>query len=151
MMPVVIISLGLACELPVADSAGAEQFEDAAADDILFHDDFSNASGDWDVAANEQSRLWIEDGMFHISIDVPEVLAWSASGQDFENVRIDVEAEKLDGPDESEYGIVCRYSRDEAGTYNFYYFVIAAIRYAAISKVQASEQSGVSRHDLRFE
>lgn len=151
LVPVVVISLGLACELPAAGDRNPEQSAEAAAEGIVFQDDFSNGSGNWDLAANDQSRLWIEDELFRISIDVPDVLVWSAAGQDFEDVRVEVDAEKLDGPDGAEYGIVCRYAPDEAGAFNFYYFVIAGNGYAAISKVQGSEQSGVSRRDLRFE
>ncbi len=148
-----MLTIGLACELPAFDrnAAGQPDSETPAAADVLFQDDFSNpGAGDWHTDTDPQLSLAIEDGVFQFLISVPDVLVWSPAGQSFEDVRIDVDAEKIDGPDEAEFGVICRYTKDESGSFSYYYFLITGDRHAKIGKVIDSEAIQISG-DFRFE
>lgn len=143
----------LACEMPaMAGSGQAQPVSDAPpAADVLFHDDFSGSgSGEWHSDNNPDHRLTLQDGVFQFLIEMPDVLVWSPAGMNFEDICIDVDAEKIDGPDDAEFGVICRYTRDESGSFSYYYFLITGDRHAKIGKVIQSEASPISG-DFRFE
>lgn len=117
---------------------------------VLFQDDFSNPSSNWSTGEDGDAKLAIEDGMFHILIKAPQNLYWTTASENFTDVHIDVDSEKLAGPNPAEYGIVCRYN-EANGVYNFYYLVIAGDTYAAIIKVVNGEQQEISARDLKFD
>jgi len=117
---------------------------------VLFEDDFSNPASNWSTGEDGEAKLAIEDGTFHIQIKVPQNLYWTTAGENLTDVHIDVDSEKLAGPDPAEYGVVCRYN-EANGIYNFYYLVIAGDSYAAIVKIVNGEQQEISARDLKFD
>jgi len=120
--------------------------------DALFEDDFSNPlANDWGTGTDSEATLSIEDGAYRLMIAVPQNLFWTTPGKSFTDARIDVDAEKTGGPDAAEYGVICRYTEDDSGNYQFYYLVIAGDTYAAIIKVVDSEQVEISARDIPFE
>jgi hypothetical protein len=115
----------------------------------LFQDDFSGSPSNWATGDDGSAVLAIENGFFRLSIGAPQQLYWSTPGKNFSDVRIEVDADKVSGPDVAEYGLICRYNED-GDNYNFYYLVIAGDTYAAIIKVVNSEQVEVSARDVQF-
>jgi hypothetical protein len=118
--------------------------------EILFEDDFSSPFSDWSTGDDGDAKLAIEDGAFHIQVNITQNLYWTTPGVNFSDIRIEVDAEKLAGPDSAEYGVICRYDETN-GLYNFYYLVIAGDTYAAIIKVVNGEQLEISTRDLTFD
>ncbi len=151
---IVLISTTLACDydsiakrldlLPsTTPSAGNVSF---------FSDDFSNrTTQSWRLGANSNSKLAIEDGGFKFEVLAPAILAWSTTGRNFRDVEVDVDAEKKDGPDTGEYGILCRYSLEEDGTFNFYYFVVSGDQSASIMKIVRGQQTELTDRKVRFD
>jgi hypothetical protein len=117
---------------------------------VLFEDDFSNPFSNWSTGEDASARLAIEAGTFHIQVNAAEHLAWTTPSVIFSDVHIEVDTEKLAGPDQAQYGLICRYDKAN-GVYNFYYFVIAGDTYAAIIKVVDGEQQEISARDLTFD
>jgi hypothetical protein len=150
------VLVGLACQAvanpegiePPPNSTGLPDVTPQAA--ALFQDDFSNTLSNWKTGDDGEARLAIEDGAFHIQINIGQNLYWTTAGLDFSDVRIEVDTEKLAGPDSAEFGLICRYDETN-GIYNFYYLVIAGDNYAAIIKVVNGEQVELSTRGLAFD
>lgn len=78
-------------------------------------------------------RMWVNDTMLDI---------WSVAHQNLpSDVRIEVDATKIGGPDANDFGIICRYSEDDAHRlYNFYFFIISSDGRATIAIMNNSRQ-----------
>ncbi|MDK1080375.1 MAG: hypothetical protein QGD88_02760 [Anaerolineae bacterium] len=54
---------------------------------------------------------------------------WSTPGLSFEDVRLEVDVAKLNGPDENRIGLICRYTDG-----NYYFFMVSSDGYYTIGK-----------------
>jgi hypothetical protein len=107
---------------------------------VVFSDDFSNTKHKWDKV-NETNRItdYFNDA-FHIVVNEANTDAWSNPGDEsFTDVTIEVDATKNAGPEDNDFGIVCRYT--EGDQFNFYYAVISSDGYYSIMKMS----NGVGR------
>ncbi len=77
-------------------------------------------------------------------IDAPNADAVSNPGLDFRDVRVQVEATKVDGPDNNLFGVVCRYQ--DPG--NFYFFAVSSDGYAGIGVSKNGRRHLLSRDTL---
>lgn len=114
--------------------------------DVLFQDDFSNPSSGWDQFSDADGLTNYENGSYRIRVDKPEFTFWANPGLDGilpSDVRIEVDATKIDGPDFNDFGVICRYS-GEGGQSNFYEFIISSDGYAGIVLVTESSQQVIS-------
>jgi hypothetical protein len=101
---------------------------------ILFSDDFSTTDMKWD-RVNETTRVTdYSNNAYQIVVNDTNSDAWANPGnQSFTDVHIEVDATKNGGPDDNEFGIICRYnSVDE-----FYYAVISSDGYYGIMKMSS--------------
>ncbi len=91
--------------------------------EILYQDDFSNpAESDWTALRDQDGITDYDQGGYRIRVDIADWIFWTTVGDSYEDVSIEVDATKIGGPDENEFGLICRYmDRD-----NFYYFVITS-------------------------
>lgn len=107
-------------EEPATGGATEEPPSAAATAEILFADDFSDAESGWTVIPADGGYRSIEytDGTYTLSVDNDQSnyasIAGYAPGR-YENVRIEVSAEKRSGPPTSPIGVRCR--RTERDTY----------------------------------
>jgi hypothetical protein len=60
---------------------------------------------------------------------------WSNAGLHLTDVRIEVDVTRLDGPEENEFGLICRYRDDR----NFYLFTAGSDGYYSLSKFVQGE------------
>ncbi len=125
----VLAITSLACSglpsLPVASPP-------AQSGDVLFWDDFSNPDSGWDTWSDDGSLVAYQDGGLRIFIAQPHYDYWSRPGRRFEEVRLAVEAVKLDGADDNHFGLLCGYQDAR----NYYSFLISSDGYAGIVKVK---------------
>jgi hypothetical protein len=147
---------GLACQA-IANPEGTNQPPNSTGlpdvtpqAEVLFQDNFSNTFSNWSTGDDGNARLAIEAGAFKIQINIAQNLYWTTPGMSFSDIRLEVDTEKLAGPDSAEYGLICRYDETN-GIYNFYYFVIAGDSYASIIKVVNGEQVELSTRELTFD
>jgi hypothetical protein len=87
--------------------------------EVLFRDDFSDPLSGWldNMGAqyfNNGLRLFVQRRMAE---------QWSRPQKSFQDVRMEVDAVKLGGPDDNDFGMICRY---QEGTKEFYIFHITS-------------------------
>jgi len=123
------------------------QTADVPQGSILFQDDFSDAKSGWDTW-NETtgSLVAYSGGGLRILVREPQFDYWSLSGKRFGDVRIEVDAIKLDGPDDNDFGLVCRYQNRD----NFYAFLISSDGYAGILKVKDGQYQLIHADQMVF-
>jgi hypothetical protein len=100
---------------------------------ILLIDDFSTNINKWNVWENEAGSAvsYYQNGLVFI-INIPQYDYISIPKGSFGDVIVEVTANKVAGPDDNDYGIICRY-KDEK---NYYSFIISSDGYFGIIKVK---------------
>ncbi|MFC1996359.1 hypothetical protein ACFLXI_01965 [Chloroflexota bacterium] len=98
---------------------------------VLFQDDFSDPSSGWDRVNVEEGITDYADGVYRILVNTDNTDQWANPGLDFSDTTIKVEATKVGGPDDNDFGVVCRYEDTE----NFYFFIISSDGFYATGKV----------------
>ena len=97
---------------------------------ILFEDDFSNVNSGWDRQDYGDGITDYDNGAYKIASYSESVFFWASPYQDFNDVIIEVEAQKISGGDNMQYGIVCKHLDVD----NWYALIVTADGYAAVRK-----------------
>jgi len=97
---------------------------------ILFEDDFSSTSSGWDRYSDEEGVTDYENGAYKIGIYTDTLFYWANPYKDFDDVSVEVQAQKVSGGDDMQYGIICRHLDVD----NWYVLVISGDGFAAIRK-----------------
>jgi hypothetical protein len=121
-----LLGVNLACSISSLNLTGAKLEENS----LLFQDDFSSPNSGWATENDQSIKMGYSDDGFRMVIDLSNMDAWSIPGLSFSDVRIDVSAKKIGGPDDNDYGIICRYQDSD----NFYSFIISSDGYFGINK-----------------
>lgn len=140
-----LASLAVACTLGSAlnnNSSGASSPEPPT---ILMQDDFSDTKGGWTVFSDAEGINDYHDGGFRILVSRENYYFWSNPGRSYSDVIIEVDGKKLAGPDENDYGVICRYQED---TGNFYFFTISSDGYYGVSKYINDEESLIGMSEM---
>jgi hypothetical protein len=90
----------------------------------LFKDDFSSPASGWDHTKYAQGIMDYDGGGYRILVNTLQANFWSTPHKDFSDVRMEVDAGKLAGPDENRIGLICR-SNGKA----YYFFIISSDGY----------------------
>jgi len=122
----------LACEAVSSGSSGSEQ----PSGSVLFQDDFSDPSSGWDRVNVDDGVTDYADGAYRIYVNTSDSDVWANPGLKFDDVYVEVDATKIGGSDDNDYGVVCRYQDGD----NFYFFVISSDGYYGVGKVLQGEQ-----------
>ncbi len=133
---IALLLASLACQTISGGSTGGEAPPSGAASGALFQDDFSNPNSGWDSVRADEGITDYEDGVYRIVVNTPNQDVWANPGKSFTDVHIEVEATKRGGPDDNDFGVICRYQ----DTDNFYFFIISSDGYYGIGKVQNGAQ-----------
>ncbi|HEY60649.1 MAG TPA: hypothetical protein G4N92_08215 [Anaerolineae bacterium] len=134
---ILVISILSACDkLPFGEILFTEEKSDAVQDtQTLFWDNFSDSNSGWDHMQSEAGSTDYEDGAYHIVVNEINTDYFATPYKSFSNVRIEVDATKISGTDDNNFGIICRY-RDEQ---NFYLGQIKSDGFFGIFKVKDGE------------
>ena len=89
---------------------------------VLFSDDFSDPDSGWDRAQEETGVTDYDNGQYQIFVDESQHDYWANPGLSFTDVQVDVDATKNGGPDDNDFGLICRYQDTE----NFYAFLVGS-------------------------
>lgn len=111
---------------------------------ILFQDDFTDPSSGWDRVRNDQGITDYDNGVYRIYVNDTNIDYWANPNLNFTDGIIKVEAVKVGGPDDNDYGIICRYQ--DVG--NFYFFIISSDGYYGIGKMKDDQQELISNENL---
>jgi serine/threonine-protein kinase len=111
--------------------------------EALFEDDFSDTGSGWDRIHSDESITDYQDGVYRIWFNGTQDDAWAKSGHDFSDVRLAVAALKAAGPDNNDFGVLCRYQNDR----NFYAFLISSDGFYGILKMEDGERSMLGQEE----
>jgi hypothetical protein len=108
------------CALP----ALATPTSPPASGTLLFKDDFSSPASGWDHSKYEEGIMDYDGGGYRMLINSLNANYWSTAHKDFTDVRVEVDAGKLGGPDENRIGLICR-----SDGKSYYFFMISSDGY----------------------
>jgi hypothetical protein len=103
---------------------------------VLFRDDFSNPLSGWKQGVSGNGEARYEDGIYRILVSQPSTDVWASPGFNFGDARIEVDATKASGPEDNDFGVICRSN----GSKNFYFFTISSDGYYGIGKFKSGVQ-----------
>ena len=99
---------------------------------ILFQDDFSNTASGWDRLQTSDGMPDYEGGKYHIVINRPDYDFFANPSQSFADVHIEVEATRVAGSTNNNFGIICRF----VDSNDFYVGMISSDGFFGIFKVK---------------
>ena len=102
----------------------------------IVEDDFSNTSL-WYIAKEDDYGFEYKDGGYRIYNNILNGAIWSVRYQVYQDIRIEVDAVRLDGPEDGYYGVVCRMKNDGS---DYYALVIGNNGFFGILKMEEGEQ-----------
>lgn len=97
---------------------------------VLYRDDFSDTSSGWDRVQTDEGLTDYDNGQYRILVNQSQHDYWANPGRSFTDVQVEADATKAAGPDDNDFGLICRYQDTE----NFYAFLISSDGYYAIMK-----------------
>jgi hypothetical protein len=102
---------------------------------VLFSDNFNDTSKKWNSITSDAGSTDYFEGAYRILVNVIDAKAWAnPDNESFTDARIEVNATKNSGPENNDFGIICRYLDEN----QFYYAVISSDGYYAIMKMTSS-------------
>lgn len=130
-----LVLLLLAFLLGACQETGADPCNPGGA---LLADDFSGAQNcGWALYSRSGATVEIAEGALTITSSQPGQIWWTNPGREFADSIITVDAQKVSGPDDNAYGVICRYQ----DALNYYVFLISSDGYYAIGRyVSGSNQ-----------
>lgn len=114
--------------------------------DILFLDDFSDTSSGWDRVNEEEGITDYVDGIYRILVNTDNTDVWANPGLNFSDTVIEVDASKVGGPDDNDFGLICRYQ----DLSNFYFFIVSSDGFYGIAKVIDGEQELLGLENMEY-
>jgi hypothetical protein len=119
-------------------SAAPSATASVAASDVLMADDFSTPRNAWLSEVTEQAEKGYEDGEFRLTVYQPEYSTWSYPDppRDFVDFALEVDARRVSGPLDNEFGVLVRYQPE---TDEYYLFAISSNGFYSVQKYQANE------------
>jgi hypothetical protein len=118
----------------------------AAPGDVLFLDDFSNPPSGWGIWSRDGAKVEYQDDGLRIWVSETQYDFWSVAGKNFKDVQIEVDATRLDGPDDNDFGLLCRYLNKS----NFYMLVVTSDGYYGIAKMKSGQYSMIGSEQLQY-
>jgi hypothetical protein len=112
----------------------------------LFVDDFSDPSSGWDRVNEDEGITDYGDGIYRILVNTDNTDIWANPGLEFTNTIIEVDARKVGGPDDNDYGVICRYQ----DLSNFYFLIISSDGFYGIAKVVDGEQELIDLESMAY-
>jgi len=104
---------------------------------VLFSDDFSQDTGDWDIFSDSDGRVFYENGWLHVfNYTVAPSCTYTMAYQYFTDFILEVETKLVDGTDDNWHQVVVRAQDVD----NYYNFGISADGYYELFKVVNGEQ-----------
>lgn len=145
----IFLSLILLVFLSGCSAGGIDQNASAAVQSggILFKDDFSDPASGWETW-NEPSGSMVayQNGGLRIYVSEKQFDYWSRPGKRFGDARLEVDAIKIGGSNDNNFGIICRYQDRD----NFYAGVLSSDGYAGILKVKDGKYQLLGVPQLSF-
>ena len=140
------ILISLACQAASLPSVSDPSGNQTPAIKVLFQDDFSKTSSGWSTYSDADGENGYKNGSYHILINKPDMYAWSVPGINLTDVAIEVDIQKKEGPEENEYGVICRYQDEN----NFYFLTVSSDKYFGVSKLVDGNMELIGMDQLQY-
>lgn len=89
------------------------------------------------------------NGGYRIYVNETQTDNWSNPGKYFKgDVSVEVDAAKLPGTDDNDFGLICQYSYVN-NNHNFYYFLISSDGFAGIGKMKDGDRQLISTDEMQ--
>jgi hypothetical protein len=121
-----LIVISLACSI-TAPVVSAPQDQTALLGSVLFQDDFTRPISGWDRFMTSEGTMDYDAAGFRMLVNSLNTNFWSTPHKNFADVRMEVDAGKLGGPDENRIGLICRFTGVD-----YYFFLISSDGYYGI-------------------
>ncbi len=107
---------------PVAEPVDVtDRLAEIKADDPTTSDDFRRDNDTWNLEPDEDATFFYRGRTFHIKVDAPEWIGWSAGEITTTDFLLEVDTQYVDGPADAEYGVIFR----QVDADNYYFFAIS--------------------------
>ncbi len=116
--------------VPGIESTLLTEVPEQVSANILFSDDFSDPDSGWDRVQTDEGLTDYDNGQYRIFVNQVQHDYWANPGRSFTDVQVEADPTKAAGPDDNDFGLICRYQDTE----NFYAFLISSDGYYAIMK-----------------
>jgi hypothetical protein len=104
----------------------------SAPSNVLFSDDFADTRKNWSQVTDSSHTTDYFNEAYRIVVNDVRTDAWANPGKEsFIDTRVEVDATKNAGPDDNDFGIICRYNDVD----KFYYGIISSDGYYSIMKM----------------
>jgi hypothetical protein len=137
-----LIALSAACAyLPATPIA---QGKTPPSGTILFQDDFAKPTSGWDRLMTAEGIMDYDGNGYRILVNSLQTNFWSTPHKIFSNVRIEVDAGKLGGPDENRVGLICRLTGSD-----YYFFMITHDGYFGIGVYSGGQAALLGQNQMQ--
>jgi len=98
---------------------------------LLVTEEFSITPNGWGTMGRSGGEIGFEYEGLTIKVNTPNFMFWTVNGSKFVDTRIEADAVLIEGPDNDNFGVICRFKDNQ----NFYAFVISHDGYYGIFKL----------------
>lgn len=110
----------------------------------IWRDDFEGEEN-WYTGSKEDSYTFeYVNGAYRIYNNLLNSIVWSVRGDTYTDVRLEVDAKKLKGPEDGYYGLICRFVDSK----NYYALVINAGNYFGIARMQNGKLGFIQQGEI---
>jgi hypothetical protein len=126
-------------------SSACSSTTDKSGENVLYKDDFSNETTGWPRARTDEGITDYENGIYRIFLNLENQDFLGTPGLALQSdVRVEVDATKVAGSDDNDFGVMCRYQNNN----NFYQFFVSSDGYVGILKMVDGASQNISGGQL---
>jgi hypothetical protein len=119
----------------------------STSENLLFFDDFSNPDSGWDRVDEADYSTNYFNGAYRITVNTDMYDSWAnPNSQTYRDVIVEVDATKNGGPDDNDFGVICRYQDSD----HFYYAIISSDGFYGIIKTSSDSTDLIGRDYLEY-
>jgi hypothetical protein len=111
----------------------------------LFFDDFSDTASGWERFTSAEGTMDYDGNGFRFLVNALDTNFWSVPGQSYQDVRVEVDVAKVNGPDENRIGVLCRFLQG-----NYYFFMVSSDGYYTIAKYIGGNVIQLGQSQMQF-
>jgi hypothetical protein len=115
-----LILFSPACSAAVPTTS-APQDQTSPSGSVLFQDDFARPISGWNRFTAAEGTMDYNAAGYRILVNSLNTNFWSTPHKNFADVRMEVDAGKLGGPDENRIGLLCRFTGND-----YYFFLMSS-------------------------
>jgi hypothetical protein len=117
----ILSSLLLSACAAISPSAPVPQDQSMPSGSVLFQDDFASPASGWNRFSSAEGIMDYDGGGYRMLVSALNTNFWATPQKNLADVRMEVDAGKLGGPDENRIGLICRLTGND-----YYFFIISS-------------------------